>query len=66
MIEVAIGEYGSDVLKLLLDSTTQNPSINSHHHHNINSDDEESQLESGGLKIRIKKDDNNYANLFIL
>lgn len=66
MIEVAIGEYGTDVLETLFDSTTQNPSINIHHHHRINSDDEESQLENGEFKISIKIDDNNYANLFIL
>lgn len=51
---MTIGEYGTDLLKTLFDSKTQNPITNNHQHYNINSDDEESQQQNSELKIHIK------------
>lgn len=52
VIEVAIGEYGIDVLDKLAESTTNKQYTNGRHHHNniIISDDQQLHSKSGKLQ----------------
>lgn len=50
MIEVAIGEYGSDVLAKLAD-TTKTTYINGHSNCHLISENQESQLENGAFYL---------------
>lgn len=49
VIEVAIGEYGTDVLTKLADSTMKNSIVNNHHYPLVSADDQETLMENGRL-----------------
>lgn len=58
VIEVAIGQYGTDILDKLAESTTKNTYMNGKHHYHITSNEQESQLENGWLYIYINHNNN--------
>lgn len=59
---MAIGQYGTDILDKLAESSTKNTNMNGKHHYHITSGQHKLQLENGGLIIYIIRNNNMQIN----